>query len=100
MINIGNKGNIKKTAFWDSTFIVKFKLPVSKITINMAELNINSQLINWAVLLKEPRKAYLEFADQPANKIPYVDKEETANIYSIPKPKSAIVKPGPYGITA
>ena len=42
IINIGNKGKIKKTTFCASTFIVKFKLPVIKITINMAELNINS----------------------------------------------------------
>jgi hypothetical protein len=42
MINIGNKGKIKKTAFWDSTLTVKFKLPVSKITTKIAELNINS----------------------------------------------------------
>jgi hypothetical protein len=42
MINIGNKGKIKNTAFWDSTLIVKFKLPVSNKTIKIAEVNINS----------------------------------------------------------
>jgi hypothetical protein len=42
MINIGSKGKIKNIAFWDSTLIVKFKLPVSKITIKIAELNISS----------------------------------------------------------
>ena len=52
------------------------------------------------MLLSEPKKAYLEFADHPASKIPYVDNEDTANIYNTPRPRSAIVNPGPYGITA
>ena len=30
--------------------------------------------------LSEPKKAYLLLALQPANNIPYVDKEDTANI--------------------
>lgn len=81
-------------------FTVKFKLPVIKTTINIAELKISSQLINCAVLLKDPKKAYLEFADHPASKIPYVAKEDTANIYSISKVKSAILKPVPKGIAA
>jgi hypothetical protein len=42
IINIGNKGITKNTTFCDSTFIVKFKLPVSKTTIKIAELKINS----------------------------------------------------------
>jgi hypothetical protein len=42
IINIGNKGNKKKTIFCISILIVKFKLPVKSITINIAELNINS----------------------------------------------------------
>jgi hypothetical protein len=33
----------------------------------------------------DPKKAYLELADHPANNIPYVDNEDTANIYNIPK---------------
>jgi hypothetical protein len=41
-INIGNKGKTKKTTFCASTLIVKFRLPVNKTTINIAELNINS----------------------------------------------------------
>ena len=41
-INIGNKGNINHTAFCASILIVRFKLPVNSITINTAELNINS----------------------------------------------------------
>jgi hypothetical protein len=42
MRNMGSKGRIKKTAFCASTLIVKFKLPVSRITIKIAELNISS----------------------------------------------------------
>jgi hypothetical protein len=42
IINIGNNGKMKKTIFCASTLIVKFKLPVNKITISIAELNINS----------------------------------------------------------
>jgi hypothetical protein len=42
IINIGNNGKTKKTTFCASTLIVKFKLPVNKITINIAELKINS----------------------------------------------------------
>jgi hypothetical protein len=42
IINIGNNGKKKKTTFCASTLIVKFKLPVNKITINIAELKINS----------------------------------------------------------
>ena len=41
-IKIGNRGNKNHTAFWYSTIDVKFKLPVNKITINTAELKINS----------------------------------------------------------
>jgi hypothetical protein len=41
-INIGNKGKTKKTTFCASTLIVKFRLPVNRITINIAELNISS----------------------------------------------------------
>src|SRR5882757_6383897 len=77
IMNIGNKGKINKTIFCASILTVKFKL-----------------------LLNEPKKAYLELADHPANNIPYVANDDTANIYSIPKPKSPIDKPGPYGITA
>ena len=42
IINIGNKGNTNQTALCASTFTVRFKLPVSIITNNKAELNINS----------------------------------------------------------
>jgi hypothetical protein len=42
IINIGNKGNINHTALCDSTFTVRFKLPVNIITNNKAELNISS----------------------------------------------------------
>ena len=42
IINIGNKGIINQIAFCDSIFTVKFKLPVKRITIKIAELNINS----------------------------------------------------------
>jgi hypothetical protein len=42
IINIGNKGKTKKTTFCASTLIVKFKLPVSKTTIKIAELSISS----------------------------------------------------------
>lgn len=100
IINKGNKGNKKYVIFCASTLLVRLRLFVSNTTNNITELNINSQLISWAVLLNEPKKAYFELADQPANKIPYVDSEDTANMYNIPKFKSAIVRPGLYGTTA
>jgi hypothetical protein len=53
-----------------------------------------------AVLLKEPKKAYLELADQPAKSIPYIPSEDIANVYNIPREKSKIVKPNPKGIIA
>ena len=40
--NIGNKGNMNHTALCDSILTVKLKLPVKKITINIAELKTNS----------------------------------------------------------
>jgi hypothetical protein len=33
----------------------------------------------------DPKKAYLELADHPANNIPYVAKEDMANKYNIPR---------------
>jgi len=41
-MNIGSRGKTKYTIFCDSTFTVKFKLPVNKTTSNIAELKINS----------------------------------------------------------
>ena len=69
------------------------------ITIKTAVLKINSQLIIEAVLLREPKKAYLELADHPANKTPYIPNDERANVYKIPKEKSEILIPAPKGIT-
>jgi len=37
------------------------------------------------VLLNDPKKAYLELADHPANKIPYVANEDIAKRYNIPR---------------
>ena len=42
IINIGNSGTTNHIALWASIFTVKFKLPVSKTTNNIAELNISS----------------------------------------------------------
>jgi hypothetical protein len=42
MMNIGNKGSINQIALCDSMFMLKFKLPVKKITNRIAELNTNS----------------------------------------------------------
>jgi hypothetical protein len=42
IINIGNKGTINHIALWASILTVRFKLPVSITTSNIAELNINS----------------------------------------------------------
>src|ERR1700685_4113323 len=39
---IGNNGIINQIALWLSILIVIFKLPVNIITINIAELSINS----------------------------------------------------------
>jgi len=39
---IGNKGNINQIAFWAYILTVRFKLPVNRITNNIAELKINS----------------------------------------------------------
>ncbi|CAP79439.1 hypothetical protein PCH_Pc19g00230 [Penicillium rubens Wisconsin 54-1255] len=44
---------------------------------------------NRAVLLNEHKKTYLELADQPANNIPYVAKDDTANV-NIIKPTLVI----------
>ena len=40
--NTGNKGTMYQTALWDSIITVISKLPANKITINIAELKINS----------------------------------------------------------
>ena len=42
IINMGNNGIIYQITLCDSILTVKFKLPVNKITINIAELKINS----------------------------------------------------------
>src|SRR5229473_738080 len=42
IINIGNKDKKKKTTFWASILIVKFKLPVNNTTSKIAEVKINS----------------------------------------------------------
>ena len=42
IMNTGNRGITNHIALWASIFTVKFKLPVSKITNKIAELNINS----------------------------------------------------------
>ena len=39
---------------------------------------------------------FIFISGDPANKIPYVAKEDTASIYNIPKLKSFIDRPGPY----
>jgi hypothetical protein len=51
-----------------------------------------------AVDLRDPKKAYLEFADQPANNTPYTPKEDKANVYKIPNEKSERANPCPKGI--
>jgi hypothetical protein len=42
IMNIGNKGIANQIALCASILTVKFKLPVNKITNNIAELKINS----------------------------------------------------------
>jgi hypothetical protein len=78
--------------------VVKLNDPVNIIIIKIAELKINSYEIIAAVDLKEPKKAYLELADQPAKSIPYIPKEDKAKVYKIPKEKSEMAKPCPKGI--
>ena len=68
--------------------------------INIAELKINSYDIIAAVDLRDPKKAYFEFADQPANNTPYTPNEDKAKVYKIPRLKSDKTKPWPKGITA
>lgn len=51
-----------------------------------------------AVLLNEPKNAYLELAAQPANNTPYTPKEDKAKVYKIPKLKSDKANPCPKGI--
>ena len=46
-----------------------------------------------AVDRSDPKKAYLELADQPANKTPYTPKEDKAKVYKIPKEKSERANP-------
>ena len=48
--------------------------------------------------LNEPKKAYLEFADQTANKTPYTVNDDKAKVYNIPNGKSKRDKPCPNGI--
>jgi hypothetical protein len=50
--------------------------------------------------LRDPNKAYLELADQPANNTPNTPKEEIAKKKIIPKERSDMVKAVPKGITA
>ena len=68
--NTGNRGTINQTDCWCSIMLVKFNEPVIIITINIAELSTSSYEIIAAVDLKEPKNAYFEFADHPANKTP------------------------------
>jgi hypothetical protein len=49
---------------------VKLNEPDNNTTIITAVLKINSYEIIAAVLLKEPKKAYLELPDHPANNTP------------------------------
>jgi len=98
--NKGNNGIIYQTLCWVSIIFIKLNDPFTKITVNTALLNINSYLIICAVLRKDPKKAYLELALHPANKIPYTPTDDIANEYKIPKEKSDRAKPLPKGITA
>jgi hypothetical protein len=79
---------------------VKLNVPANSTTMIIAVLKISSYEIIAAELLSEPRKAYLELPDQPANKIPYIPKLDKAKVYSNPKEKSNKAKPCPNGITA
>jgi hypothetical protein len=65
-----NKGIINHIEIWYSIILEKFNVPVKKIKIKIAELNINSYEIMADVDRKDPKKAYLELALQPENKIP------------------------------
>lgn len=94
----GNNGIINQIDCWYSIILVKLNVPVNKIIIRTAELKINSYDIIAAVDRKEPKKAYLEFADQPAKSIPYTPNEDKAKVYNIPNEKSDIDKPCPNGI--
>jgi len=78
--------------------VVKLKEPVNNMIISIAELRINSYEITAAEDLIEPKKAYLELADQPANNTPYIPKEDKAKVYRIPIEKSNKVNPCPKGI--
>jgi len=69
-INTGNKGTIYQIACWLSMIAVKLNVPDNSTTIITAVLKINSYEIIAAVLLKEPKKAYLELPDHPANNTP------------------------------
>lgn len=89
---------INQIACWYSIIVVKFNEPVNNIIISIAELRISSYDITAADDLIEPKKAYLELADQPANNTPYIPKEDKAKVYKIPIEKSNKVKPSPKGI--
>jgi len=94
----GNNGIINQIDCWCSIILVKLNDPVNNIIIRIAELKINSYEIIAAVDRREPKKAYLEFADQPAKSTPYIPKEVKAKVYKIPNEKSEIAKPCPKGI--
>ena len=78
---------------------VKLKVPANNTTIIIAVLKINSYDTIAAVLLKDPKKLYLEAPAQPANSTPYIPKEDRANVYNKPKEKSNKTNPSPKGIT-
>jgi len=59
IINTGNKGTINQIDCWSSIILEKLNVPVKNITINIEELKTNSYEIIAALLLNEPKKAYL-----------------------------------------
>ena len=79
-INTGNNGTMYHIACWFSIIAVKLNVPDNNTTMITAVLKINSYEIIAAVLLKEPKKAYLELPDQPANNTPYIPKLESAKV--------------------
>lgn len=99
MINNGNRGKPNHTCDCAYTISDKFREPAHKSTEIMINPMETSYDIICAADRKPPRKAYLEFDDQPAVMIPYTPNDEIANTYSTPTCTSANTIPSPKGMT-
>lgn len=83
-INAGNKGKKYHVYCCASVIILRFSLLDKYIVLNMIKPIAISYLIICAVARIDPNNLYLEFLDQPVNKIVYILSEESASIIIMP----------------